>query len=138
MTPQEKAEFKAEIKAELREEFVFLPKTKLLHVIGGALATLGVASGITLGGIFLYLRSEDAEIARVRIESIRTQAEKHLKALETDSYVRVGSTVALESKVHPEKYFHVGSDKALSLVYGRSEPSNVHLHWLVRSTPKKK
>src|SRR4051812_29958415 len=105
MTTEEKAEFTD----ALTEKFVLIPKNKFYYIIGGAVAVIVVATGLSLASVFAYLRSEPAEIARKRIEQIRGQAEVHLKRLEDEgSYairlatlmVRDGVVISGSKDVH--------------------------------------
>ena len=91
MTPQDETAFEN----KLTEKYVLIPKSKLYYIVGGAVAVILVATGLSLASVFAYLRSEPAEIARKRIEQIRQQAEIHLKRLDDEgAYVRYGSVFA--------------------------------------------
>jgi len=102
MTPEEETKFEA----KLREKYVLIPKDKLYYIIGGALAVVIIATGISLASVFAYLHTEPAEIARKRIEDIRTEAEGHLQRPEQEStYIRYDDQVSL---------FPAGSSKAIA------------------------
>ena len=141
MTPEEKAEFTD----ELTEKFVLVPKNKLYYIIGGAVAVIVIATGLSLASVFAYLRSEPAEIARKRIEQIRAQAEVHLKRLEqSDSYVQFDQTIALESEKNTG-YMLTGHSQMPSPHPPKSSDVNAEpiLHqppfyrWTVRRPPSK-
>jgi hypothetical protein len=84
MTPEEEVLFTD----KLTKQFILIPKSRLYHCIGGALAFVVVAFGITIGSAIHYLNSEPAEIARRRIMQIRTEVEEYQKNLGADKFVK--------------------------------------------------
>lgn len=84
MTPEEEVLFTD----KLTKQFILIQKSRLYHCIGGALAFVVVAFGITIGSVIHYLSSEPAEIARRRIMQIRTEVEQYQKDLGADKFVK--------------------------------------------------
>ena len=78
MTPDEEAAFME----KLAKQFVLIPRNRLYHGIGGALAFLVVAFGINIGAVLAYLRTQPAKLAQARIEEIATDVKQHQKAVE--------------------------------------------------------
>jgi hypothetical protein len=134
VTPEEKTK----LEGELREKYILIPKNKLYYLIGGAVAVVIVASGISLASVFAYLHSEPAEIARKRIEQIRTEAEGHLQRLQQeDDYVRYGSSVALRSSTDTARVLHnhtkaAGTPMGGTIVNAQPlNPSQTGAHWTI-------
>ncbi len=73
MTPEEEAAFTE----KLAKQFILIPKGRLYHVIGGALAVLVAAFGINVGSVVAYLRTQPAEKELNRIREISKEVEQH-------------------------------------------------------------
>jgi hypothetical protein len=145
MTTEEKNACKQECERELCDKFVLVPKNKLYYIIGGALAVIVIATGLSLASVFAYLRSEPAEIARKRIEQIRSEAEVILTRLKDEgSYVRYGSKIALQSGADTHRFLHNHTTQAGvdtyqgTLVHGKQVPiTEAGAQWTIIQVPAK-
>jgi hypothetical protein len=75
MTPEQEAAFTE----KLAKQFILIPKGRLYHVIGGALAVLVAAFGINIGSVVAYLRTQPAEKELKRIREISQEVERHYR-----------------------------------------------------------
>ncbi len=84
MTPEEEAAFTE----KLAKQFILIPKGRLYHVIGGALAVLVAAFGINVGSVVAYLRTQPAEKELNRIREISKEVEQHYQDLGVNTYLK--------------------------------------------------
>jgi hypothetical protein len=83
MTPEQEAAFTE----KLGKQFILIPKDRLYHVIGGALAVLVAAFGINIGSVVAYLRTRPAESERQEIHRIYVDVQKHYKDLGVGTFL---------------------------------------------------
>lgn len=83
MTPEEEAAFTE----KLAKQFILIPKERLYHVIGGALAFLVAALGINMGTVVAYLRTKPAERERGEIHRIYVEVQEHYKNLGVGTFL---------------------------------------------------
>ena len=107
MTPEEEVLFTE----KLTKQFILIPKGRLYHCIGGALAFVVVAFGITIGTVIQYLSSEPAEIARSRIEEIRKKVEKNYKGLGAGTFLKINTPYHIQIPKKGELVVRGGSRK---------------------------
>jgi hypothetical protein len=112
MKPEEETAFKE----KLAKEFILIPKNRLYHAIGGALAILVFAFGINIGSVVAYLRTEPAEKELERIKQISTEVQKHYDDMGIGTFVKLnepyhirpvkpdGTTCDLDLHVHRNQY----------------------------------
>ena len=93
MTPEEEVQFTE----KLTKQFILIPKDRLYHCVGGALAFVVIAFGITIGTVISYLRSEPAEIARKRIVEIRAEVEKHYADLGVGTFLKANEPYQIQT-----------------------------------------
>jgi hypothetical protein len=84
MTPEQEAAFTE----KLAKQFILIPKDRLYHVIGGALAILVAAFGINIGSVVAYLRTRPAEKELKRITEISKEVEKHYRDLGIGTFLK--------------------------------------------------
>jgi hypothetical protein len=84
MTPEQEAAFTE----KLAKQFILIPKDRLYHVIGGALAILVAAFGINIGSVVAYLRTAPAEKELKRITEISKEVEQHYRDLGIGTFLK--------------------------------------------------
>lgn len=73
MTPEQEAEFTE----KLSKQFILIPKDRLYHVIGGAVAVIVATFGINIGSVVSYLRTEPAQRELARVAEISREIDRY-------------------------------------------------------------
>lgn len=93
--------------AELREKYVLIPKGRLWHFLGGALAFAVLAFGLSFAGVLAGMKSSAAVKAASRIEELKEQAEAHMRALVEGNVVIPDGKLGIGVR-EPNSRLHVG------------------------------
>lgn len=78
MTPEEEAAFTE----KLTKQYILIPKDRLYHVIGGAIAIVVATFGINIGSVVTYLRTQPAQRELEKIAGISSEIDKYYKEIE--------------------------------------------------------
>jgi hypothetical protein len=85
VTPEQEAAFTE----KLAKQFILIPKNRLYHVIGGALAILVAAFGINIGSVVAYLRTSPAVKEKEEITRIYNEVREHYQNLGIGTFLRI-------------------------------------------------